>query len=121
MSKQIIVETKNGTFNIEKSRQATNESNLEEDLQNSHCVITFQSTVGINAILKGIPVISDDVSMCKPVSIKYEDIEKEYIRDDDLVNKWIDSLLANQFTIDEIKDGRAKKLIDKYDNYTQIR
>jgi len=33
VSKQIIVETKNGTFNIERSRQATNESNLVEDLQ----------------------------------------------------------------------------------------
>ena len=102
-------------------RPKTETRPLEEDLQNSHCVITFQSTAGITAILKGVPVICDDVSMCKSVSIKYEDIEKEYIRDDDLVNKWIDSLLANQFTIDEIKDGRAKKLIDKYDNYTQIR
>ena len=33
MSKQIIIEGKNGTYNIEKSRQATNESNLVEDLQ----------------------------------------------------------------------------------------
>tara|TARA_Y100000004_G_scaffold180731_1_gene225661 strand:- start:25 stop:795 length:771 start_codon:yes stop_codon:yes gene_type:complete len=33
MSKQIIIESKNGTYNIEKSRQATNESNLVEDLQ----------------------------------------------------------------------------------------
>mgnify|MGYP001160804811 CR=1 FL=1 len=33
MSKQIIIESKNGTFNIERSRQATNESNLIEDLQ----------------------------------------------------------------------------------------
>ena len=32
MSKQIIVESKNGTLNIERSRQATNESNLVEDL-----------------------------------------------------------------------------------------
>lgn len=88
---------------------------LDEDLHNAHCVVTFQSTVGITAILKGIPVICDDVSMCKPVSIKYEDIEKEYIRDNDLVNKWIDSLLANQFSMIEIQDGTAKRIVDKYD------
>ena len=96
-------------------RYKTDTRPLDEDLQNAHCVVTFQSTVGITAILKGIPVICDDVSMCKPVSIKYEDIEKEYIRDNDLVNKWIDSLLANQFSMIEIQDGTAKRIVDKYD------
>ena len=96
-------------------RYKTDTRSLDEDLQNAHCVVTFQSTVGITAILKGIPVICDDVSMCKPVSIKYEDIEKEYIRDNDLVNKWIDSLLANQFSMIEIQDGTAKRIVDKYD------
>ena len=78
--------------------------------------MTYQSTVGITAILKGIPVICDEISMCKPVSINYVDIEKEYVRDDDLVNKWIDSLLANQFTMQEIANGTAKRIVDKYDN-----
>jgi len=96
-------------------RYKTDTRPLDEDLQNAHCVVTFQSTVGITAILKGIPVICDDVSMCKPVSIRYEDIEKEYIRDNDLVNKWIDSLLANQFSMIEIQDGTAKRIVDKYD------
>jgi len=67
-------------------------------------------------MLKGVPVICDEVSMCKPVSIDYVDIEKEYVRDDDLVNKWIDSLLANQFTMQEISNGTAKRIVDKYDN-----
>jgi len=99
-------------------RPKTVDTPLEEDLQKAHCVITYQSTVGITAILKGIPVISDDVSMCKPVSIDYVDIEKEYVRDDDLVNKWIDSLLANQFTMQEIANGTAKRIVDKYDNHS---
>src|SRR6056300_61385 len=100
-------------------RYKTDTRPLDEDLHKAYCVVTFQSTVGITAILKGIPVICDDVSMCKPVSIKYDDIEKEYIRDNDLVNKWIDSLLANQFSIIEIQDGTAKRIVDKYDNNTQ--
>lgn len=99
-------------------RPKTEERPLEEDLQNARCVITLQSTVGITAILKGIPVISDNVSMCKPVSIDYIDIEKEYKRDDDLVNNWIDSLLANQFTMEEIHNGTAKRIVDKYDNHS---
>jgi len=101
-------------------RYKTDTRPLDEDLHKSHCVVTFQSTVGINAIIKGLPVICDDVSMCKPVSIKYEDIEKKYERNDSLVNKWIDSLLANQFSMIEIKDGTAKRIVDKYDNNAQI-
>ena len=97
-------------------RPKTVDRPLEEDLQNAHCVVTYQSTVGITAILKCIPVICDEISMCKPVSINYVDIEKEYVRDDDLVNKWIDSLLANQFTMQEIANGTAKRIVDKYDN-----
>ena len=97
-------------------RTKTEERPLEQDLQNAHCVVTYQSTVGITAMLKGVPVICDEVSMCKPVSIDYVDIEKEYVRDDDLVNKWIDSLLANQFTMQEISNGTAKRRVDKYDN-----
>jgi len=99
-------------------RHKTDTRPLEEDLQKSHCVVTFQSTVGITATLKGLPVICDNVSMCKPISINYEHIEKEYVRDDDLVNKWIDSLLANQFSMIEIQDGTAKRIVDKYDNNT---
>jgi len=99
-------------------RPKTEERPLEQDLQDAHCVITYQSTVGITAILKGVPVICDDISMCKPVSIDYVDIEKEYRRDDDLVNKWIDSLLANQFTMEEIQNGTAKRIVDKYDNHS---
>jgi len=99
-------------------RPKTEERPLEQDLQNAHCVITYQSTVGITAMLKGLPVICDNVSMCKPVSIDYVDIEKEYVRDDDLVNKWIDSLLANQFTMEEIQNGTAKRIVDKYDNHS---
>ena len=87
---------------------------LEKDLQNAHCVITYQSTVGITATLKGIPVICDDVSMCKPISIKYEDIEKPHIINEELTNKWIDSLLANQFTLQEIENGTAKRVVEKY-------
>src|SRR6056300_1202516 len=97
-------------------RPKTVDRPLEEDLQNAHCVVTYQSTVGITAMLKGVPVICDEVSMCKPVSINY--IEIEYKRDEDLVNKWIDSLLANQFTMEEIQNGTAKRIVDKYDNHS---
>ena len=97
-------------------REKTSETPLEKDLEQAHVVVTHQSTVGIKAHMQGIPVISENVSMCKPISINYEDIEKDYKRDDDLTMKWIDSLLANQWTDDEIRSGRAKEDIDRLQN-----
>jgi hypothetical protein len=67
--------------------------------------------------MRGIRTICDDVSMCKPVSIKIENIEKDYIRDRDKEQAWIDSLLASQFTMQEITNGIAKQAIDRLYDY----
>ena len=45
---------------------------LGKDLADAHTVITSQSTVGIEAIKLGIPVICDDMSMCVPVGNSME-------------------------------------------------
>lgn len=94
---------------------------LQEDLDQAHTVITLQSAVGIQAHIRGIPVICEDYSMCKPISIDYNDIENDYKLDYDLTTDWIDSLLANQFIEIEIRNGLAKRTIDRLQNdyYTQ--
>ena len=89
---------------------------LQEDLDQAHTVITLQSAVGIQAHIRGIPVICEDYSMCKPISIDYNDIENDYKLDYDLTTDWIDSLLANQFIEIEIKNGLAKRTIDRLQN-----
>jgi hypothetical protein len=98
-------------------RLKTSTHPLEEDLQKAFAVVTYQSTVGIKSVMRGIRTICDDVSMCKPVSIKIENIEKDYIRDRDKEQAWIDSLLASQFTMQEITNGIAKQAIDRLYDY----
>jgi len=97
-------------------REKDTDKPLQQDLDDAHVVITLQSAVGIQAQVRGIPVICDKVSMCRPISIDYKDIENEYVRDDELTNKWIDSLLANQFIEEEIRNGTAKRTIDRLQN-----
>ena len=57
MSKQIIVESKNGTYNIEKSRQATNESNLIEDREKWKTISQCEedsTDKNIKSVIKGL-------------------------------------------------------------------
>jgi len=59
MSKQIIVESKNGTYNIEKSRQATNESNLIEDREKWKTISQCEedsTDKNIKSVIKGLKI-----------------------------------------------------------------
>lgn len=95
-------------------RHKKTERTLEQDLSNAHCIISFQSTAAIQAILKGIPSISDKCSCVYPIS--ETDISKieqlENLKEED-VNNLIENLLSNQFSLKEIKEGFAFKQIQK--------
>ena len=80
-------------------------------LYNAYAVVTFQSSIGITAILEGVPHFCDVTSMCAPVSrtgrgeSSVNKIKDPFYPDNR--KEWIDSLLANQFTMSEIKNGTA--------------
>ncbi len=95
-------------------REKNNENNrdMEDDLDHASAIVTFQSTVAIDAVLKGIPSFCDDVSMAKPVSQQsFETIDNPTLPDKDLIEQWKTSLLCNQFTIGEIQVGQAYRTI----------
>lgn len=82
-------------------------------LYNAYAVVTFQSSIGITAILEGVPHFCDVTSMCAPVSrtgrgeSSVNEIKNPFYPD--TRKGWLDSLLANQFTMTEIRDGTAWK------------
>jgi len=87
-------------------------------------MVSFTSTAPIEGILQGIPIIAWDLSMLAPVSWgydKYKEIEKirtfEYRgrrKEKGLaIAAWRDHLLANQFSLTEMKSGYAKETVDK--------
>ena len=89
---------------------------LQKDLDKANVVITAQSAVGIKALQEGIPVICNDMSMCKPVGNPMGSswlLEDLTFPDEHLYNHWIDSLLASQFSMDEIKDGTAFEAVER--------
>ena len=81
---------------------------LSESLKSAWCVVAFQSTVAVEAILAGVPCIVDPISQSAPVSsTTIADIENPYYPTEDKIMEWQYSLLACQFTDKEFKNGVA--------------
>lgn len=92
--KEIVVRTKE-----------TKES-LKEQLKEAYACVSYQSTGCIEAVLEGVPSFCGGLSCGLPVS--HWDLQLiETPNYSDRREEWIHSLLANQFTMKEIKDGTA--------------
>jgi hypothetical protein len=84
-----------------------------KDFEDAYCVVTFQSTIAIEAILNGIPSFCDISSSAAPVSNTTLDILNPFMPNRNEIISWIDSLLANQFTMKEISNGVARKALGR--------
>lgn len=87
-------------------RKKDSKTSFIEELKNAWAVVTLQSTASVDAILNGIPSFCDSVSCAVPVS--HTDLSLiETPLYSDRREEWIDSLLANQYTMNELKNGFA--------------
>ena len=93
-----------------KIRTKEDKTPLEKDLENAYCTVSYQSTVVVQSIMNGVPSFCANESMGVPVSLTDMTQIKDplYTPERDY---WIDSLLANQFTMSEIEDGTAWKYV----------
>ena len=91
---------------------------FESEVKNAKCVISLQSAAAIQAEIWGIPGYCGDMSAAYPISHSMEMISKgldsiQYIPDDTR-QIWLNSILANQYTMTEIADGTCwNRLKDK--------
>jgi len=85
---------------------------LSEARKSWYCVITDCSAAAIEAIWLGIPVITLRRHVSQAVArTSIQDIEDLYRGP---IGNWLCALTYNQFTWDEIQDGTAVKLLEKY-------
>lgn len=99
--KEIIIRHKNSTTPYLK------------DFENAYCIVTFQSTLAIEAILQGIPSFCNENSCVAPVSNTILQLNKIKFPTTIEIENWIISLLANQFTMEELKNGVAFEAINR--------
>ena len=82
---------------------------LGQALASAHALVTHSSNVAIEAACLGTPVFVDVASAAAPVGLTdLDQIESPIYPDRDA---WLSHLAYNQFSIDEIGDGRAWRML----------
>lgn len=74
-------------------------------------LINHNSGPGIQAAIKGCPVIVDSTSLAHPISIDHSDIEHRPVRDRE---QWLVEICHTEYTLQEIGQGRWLKRITQY-------
>jgi len=84
-----------------------------KDFENAYCIITYQSTLAIEAILNGIPSICHKTSCAVAVSSHTLNIKNLKIPTVQQIENWVISLLAGQFTMQEMINGVAFEAVNR--------
>ena len=103
---ETVKELKKHTKREIRVRSKGAKTSFKSELKKAHAVVSFQSTVCVDALVAGVPSFCDKVSMGIPVSLDDLSLIEDPLYPADR-EQWIDSLLANQFTMTEIKNGTA--------------
>ena len=86
---------------------------LSKDLENCYAMVSFHSMCAVHAGMAGVPSFCSEHSPAYPVSLSLKELDQ--IKDPLYTperEKWIENLLANQFTMSEIKNGTALKYVN---------
>jgi len=89
-------------------------TDIKDNLKGAHCLVTNMSLAAVDAITSGVPCITDEKNVANFVSS--QDISKinlPFKPDNNKINKWMNMLSYNQFTIKEIEDGIAFKVLQE--------
>jgi len=77
---------------------------LEEDLNDSAYVVTYNSNVGVDAILHGVPIyVADEGAMAYDVASKK--LGEAYMPHMKVIEQWAYNLAYTQWTLDEMREG----------------
>lgn len=108
---------------LKELRVNPQDGSLAEDLLDAHCVIAYNSMVALEATLKGIPVITGEISPCARVSFSIDDFRSgpmpEVFNEEPLNRQAMLNWLAhNQWKMRDIENGKAWKELQE--NYSGI-
>jgi hypothetical protein len=91
---------------------------LESELDNSKCLISYNSNAALESVFYGVPSIitSENSILKKWNNLNLDDIDSSYSKSIDLDrNKLINFISYHQFTLEEISNGVANQIIKKLD------
>ena len=80
---------------------------LDEDLNNAHCVVTYNSLSSIEAVIKGIPVFAMDDG-CMTYTISHTDLSQiEHIKYDIDITDWQNKIAYTMWNKKEVQSGET--------------
>jgi len=84
------------------------QNTLEDDLKDSHCLVTYNSVAACEAIINGTPAFTLGPNAAQQLA-KHDlsEIENPYIPSDDEREAWLRHLSYSQFTRTEMNNGTA--------------
>jgi len=91
-------------------------TDILDDLKDAHCLVTNMSLTAVDATVNGVPCITHNRNVAAGVSsrdISYKTLNYPFKPDGDKINRWMRMLSYNQFTIREIEDGIAFKVLQE--------
>jgi len=87
-------------------------TDIKEDLKDCHCLVTNMSLSAIDAVLNKVPVVTHQRNICAPISSRdINKIEKPLRPGHKTINERMRAVAENQFTIEEMENGTACKIM----------
>ena len=94
-------------------------TDIKDELKGAHALVTNMSLSAIDAIKMGIPTFTDTDNIASPVSNTYLGyIETPMKPNREIVNEWLNCIVENQFTLDEIGSGIAYEILKRQNEDT---
>ena len=89
-------------------------TDIKEDLKGCHCLITNMSLAAVDGVINQVPVLTHRNNVAFKVSIdNIHNINKTPKHPREVVEPWLNMLSHNQFTIPEIEEGLAYKILNE--------
>ena len=89
---------------------------LKDILHESCLVVASQSLSGLEAIVSGVPVVSDDFTLSAPVSnsidAPYSNIDDLFYPNKEQFDSWIMSLMSNEFSLQKNKTNIIETVME---------
>ena len=86
---------------------------IHKDFKDCHAVVTYQSIAAVEALMAGIPTFTDEATAADPFAhTDLSQIETPIYRDREEIYDWACYLSYCQFSIGEIKSGKAFKTLN---------
>ena len=89
-------------------------TDIKDDLKGAHCLITNMSLAAVDAVINQVPVLTHANNVAFNVSINnLPNINTPFKPSRKEVEPWLNMLSHNQFTISEIEDGTAYRILNE--------